>query len=109
MIFKMFRIYRMAKRGVADPTGLVGEEIMDAYIGAAIVPALILTAVLVLLGILGYSHVITDPSLVARIIFWIFFCCGIVYASIAIVLGKLLGNIIEKGKQFAKSNIEKHL
>ena len=102
MIFKMISIYHQVKEGTSDPAGFVTSQIIGAMIGAAIVPALVLLGVVVILGILSFTHLIVAPSLIAKILFWIFVIAEAIYFFIVFVIIRLTKKIINK----TKSSIE---
>lgn len=105
MIFRMISIYRKTKKGLNDPVGFAGEEIQDAYTGTVIIPGIILLAVIIILGILSFTHLIATPSLAAQIFFWIFLVVGIIYTVIAVVIGNLIARIIKIGEDRIRSTM----
>jgi nitrogen fixation/metabolism regulation signal transduction histidine kinase len=107
MIFRIISIYRKTKKGLADPTGFVGEEVRDAYIGAAIVPGLILLAVVVLLFIFGYTNLVAPSSLFPKILFWVFLVVELLYVVIATVVGKMLNRLINAIEAKIKNRLTK--
>jgi magnesium-transporting ATPase (P-type) len=96
MIFRAISIYIKAKKGINDPTGLVVEEIRDAFMGAVILPLIILIAVVILLGILSFSSLITSPSIVAQVFFWIFVVIVGGYIAIIAILKKFLEQVLTR-------------
>jgi uncharacterized protein YqfA (UPF0365 family) len=105
MIFRMIHIYFKAKKGIKDPAGLAGEEVRDLYMGTLIIPGVILGAVVILLGILSFTHWIAAPSLTAKIFFWILFIVGLIYGSIAMTIAKFLNRAVRKGEDYARSKL----
>lgn len=105
MIFKIISIYFKAKKGIKDPVGLAGEEARDLYMGTLIIPGVILGVVIILLGLLSFTHLITAPSLAAKIFFWIFLIAGLIYTSIAVTVGKVLNRVVKKGEDYARQNL----
>lgn len=99
MIFKMISMYFKAKKGIKDPEGFVVEEAQDIVTGAMIIPLLIFVPIIVILGMLSFSHLITAPSIAAQIFFWIFVVVFIGYLAIVIMLRVLIGRIIRKLEQ----------
>lgn len=96
MIFKVISIYFKAKKGVKDPEGFVVEEAQDVVVGAMGVPLIILILVTGVLGILSFSHIITNPSTTAQIFFWIFVVVSIAYILFVGMLRTLVGRAIRK-------------
>jgi hypothetical protein len=105
MIFKALRLYRLAKKGSSDPTGLVVEELRDAVIGTLVVPSIIVTVVLVLLGILGFSDLLFQASVVARIFFWIVLIGGVLWGIVATAIGIFVSKLLRKGEKIVKSRL----
>ena len=96
MIFRAISIYRKAKKGMNNPAGFVTDEVRDAFIGAMIVHLIVLILVTTFLGILSFSHLIMNPSILAQVFFWIFIVAAIIYGSIFIVLKSLLERVLRK-------------
>lgn len=94
MIFKMISIYFKAKKGIRDPEGFVVEEAQDVVTGALIIPLLIFVPIIIILGILSFSHIITAPSIAAQIFFWIFVVVLGGYVSFVMMLRNLIGKIV---------------
>lgn len=99
MIFQIISVYQKTKQGISDPKGLAIDELNGAFVGFFIVPGLLLVAVLVLLGILSFTSLITAPSLLAQILFWIFVVALVVYSAVVIMLRKLLNQVINRVAQ----------
>jgi uncharacterized membrane protein YtjA (UPF0391 family) len=97
MIFKMISIYFKAKKGIKDPEGFVVEEVQDVVTGALIIPLLIFVPIIIILGMLSFSHLITAPSIAAQIFFWIFVAVFIGYLSFVMMLRNLIGRVVRKG------------
>lgn len=96
MIFRIITAYRKTKQGIADPKGFAVDELHDAFLGFFIVPALVLIGVLVVLGILAFTSLITPPSVVAMVFFWIFVFVLVLYGVIVYALRKLLDYVIAR-------------
>lgn len=94
MIFRIISAYRKTKQGITDPKGLAVDELHDAFLGFFIVPALVLIAVLVILGLLSFTSVIVAPSVVAQVFFWILLFALVMYGCIVYALRKLLDYVI---------------
>lgn len=75
-IFKIFRIrkqMRDIKKGIADPAGFAVKQTFGIIKGYLIVLALITFFVLGFLFIFGWTEIITQSGLFARVLFWILF------------------------------------
>ncbi|PCI21321.1 hypothetical protein COB64_00360 [Candidatus Wolfebacteria bacterium] len=75
-IFKIFRLrkqLRAIKSGVADPSGFVVDQALGMIKGYVIVLAFLTLVVLGLLFVFGWTDLITQSTLFARILFWIIF------------------------------------
>ncbi len=94
MIFKMISIYFKAKKGIKDPEGFVVEEAQDVVTGALIIPLLIFVPIIIILGILSFSHLVTAPSIAAQIFFWIFVVVFGGYISFVMMLRRLIGKVV---------------
>lgn len=106
MIFRLFKAYRMTRKGIKDPTGLVVEELQETVMGVFIIPGIVLGVILILLGIFGFSNWITDASGVARVFFWIFLVIGIFYGIIATVIAKLTNKVLRKGESVVRPHVD---
>jgi arginine exporter protein ArgO len=105
MIFRALKLYRMAKKGVNDPTGLAVEEAQEAVLGVLIIPSVIVGVVLILLGILGFSDLILKSSIVAQIFFWIVLVGGILWGTVAVTIGVVVSKLLRKAERVVKSHI----
>lgn len=103
MIFRIITAYRKTKQGIADPKGFAVDELHDAFLGFFIVPALVLIGVLVVLGILAFTSLITPPSVVAMVFFWIFVFVFVLYAVTVYALRRLLDYVIAQVSDVAAS------
>lgn len=99
MIFQIINVYQKTKQGVVDPKGLALDELNGAFMGFFILPALVLAGVIILLGILSFTSLITESSLLAQILFWIFVIALVVYGAIVLMLRKLLNQVISRVAQ----------
>lgn len=96
MIFRIISLYSKTKQGIQDPEGLAVDEIHGAFFGFFLIPGLVLLAVVIILGILGYSSVITEPSSIAVGFFWLFTIVLFGYIMLVVLLRRLLDVIIRK-------------
>ncbi len=71
MIWKLWQAQRMIREGRENPAKFAGGEARDAILSILIVPGFIMIALLVILGIAGFSSLLGGPYLLFRIFFWI--------------------------------------
>ncbi len=105
MIFKIISIYFKTKKGIKDPEGFAVEEAQDFVTGTLLIPLVILIGVTILLGILSFTHVITNPSITAQIFFWISIVVTIAYSTLIVFLRILIGKIIKKIHQVTQNYV----
>ena len=105
MIFRAFKLYRDTKQGTADPTGFAAEQVKETVLGIVLIPVIIFVAILILLGLLGFTNIIVHASGVARAFFWIFFVMGIVFGIPAFVVGRLFSKLLKKGEDAARPQV----
>ncbi len=94
MILRIISLYTKTKQGVRDPEGFAVDEIHDAFFGFFLIPGLILLAVVIILGLLGYSSLITEPSSIAVGFFWLFTVVLLGYGMLVVLLRRLLDVVI---------------
>lgn len=80
-IFKMHQYKKMIKEGKENPGAFASDQIKEAIYGLAIIPIFISSGILLILFILGFTHILTEPSTLAKISFFV-----ILFATFIFVL-----------------------
>ncbi len=70
-MFRLYSLYKMWKEGTSDPKGFAKGQVLDAILGALIVPVVALILFLAFLFILSYTHLLGGPYGVAKFFFWL--------------------------------------
>ncbi len=98
----------MWKQGSTDPKGFAKGQVLDAIIGALIVPVLGLILFLGLLFILSYTHLLGGPYGIARFFFWLLLIVytigGLVIYSIYSAIRNAVTNAKERTKKFSDAS-----
>ncbi len=99
MVFKIFQLHKMAKEGIADPKGFAKGQVKEAVIGALIVPVIILALFIAFLFILSYTHVLGEPSGLARFFFWLFVIVYGTAGSVIYLIYSTIRSAIKRSKK----------
>ncbi len=84
MIGTFFRIRKYIKdtqQGINEPSNFAFEQLVEAALIPLIIPGLIIMGLLILLGIFGFSHLVSDTMRnIIQIFFWIILICAVISA-----------------------------
>ncbi len=105
MILRAFKIYRDTKKGIKDPTGFAFEQARETMLGVILLPVIIYAVIVILLGIMGFTHLIVHASGVAKVFFWIFLVIGIVFGVPAYVFGVIINKLLTHGENMARPHV----
>ncbi len=100
MIWKLWQTQRMIREGSENPAKFAGGEVRDVVLSVLIIPGLITIAILIFLGIVGYSHFLGGPYLLFKVLFWIVLVTSFVLGWISYVIirgaSRLTKHIVQK-------------
>lgn len=107
MLFRAFKIYRGTKKGVKDPTGFAFEQARETMIGIILLPVIIYAAVIVLLGLMGFTDLIVHASGIAKTFFWILLIVGFVFGVPIYIIAVAVNKLFRQGEDLIRPPVTK--
>lgn len=110
MLFQIIKVGVQGRKAYKHPGEFTGEAVRDVALSFVILPLLGAVALVVLLFLLSFTHVLGGPYFLAKIFFWILFVTCLLIGVPAYLYYRLVRRISKKvGEQTDRVFVESHV
>lgn len=105
LIFNIFKLRKLYKEARENPGKVAGEELSGALLGLAIVPTILLGAVLLIFFILGFTTFVFGygPFVLAKVLFYILLP---VYFLVLLILWRIVRRMRRYAETLTNNTID---